>query len=113
VPQTPPFHSLIPSRKMTRDEIVRAIRLEVEAELDAVNLYHAHLEAIDDEDVRKVLAYVAGEEKEHAAIFLALLARLDPQQGRELGAADRKLALILDGASKDAIDSAGDDSPRH
>ena len=91
---------------MSDQELARAVRLEIESELDAVNLYEAHIEATDNEDAQKVLAYVAAEEKEHAAIFLALLARLDPDQAEELSGGERKLELILRGAPKDEIESA-------
>src|SRR5437879_235033 len=95
----------LPAERMSPSS-PRAIRREIEAEFDAVNLYESHIQATDDGDAKKVLAYIAGEEKEHAAIFLALLKRLDGQQAEEMESGDAKLALILKGASKGAIEAA-------
>src|SRR2546423_13584341 len=105
MPQTSPFHSLVP-RKISKEELIRAIRLEIESELDAVNLYEAHIESTDDADAKKVLAFIAGEEKEHAAIFLALLRRLDGKLDEEMEVGAKKLDLILRGASKEEIEAA-------
>lgn len=74
---TNPFIGNIP-RKMTKSELARAIRQDIIAELDAVALYEAHIEAIDDERVQAVIRHVMNEEKEHVGDFLALLEYLDP-----------------------------------
>lgn len=91
---TDPFLSLTP-RKMTASELARAIRLDIQAELDATNLYQAHIDATDDERARAVLAHIRDEEKEHAAEFLQLLAYLDPNQAEYLRQAPQDVAEIL------------------
>ena len=73
---TNPYVGLTP-RKMSKEEIVRAIRQDIIAELDAINLYQAHIDAIDDERVKKVLIHVRDDEKDHVGDFLALLKLLD------------------------------------
>ncbi len=75
-----PFTGLTPDRKLNREEILRALRIDVAAELDAINLYQAHIDAIDDERVRQVIAHIRDEEKEHVAEFMGMINALDPTQ---------------------------------
>ncbi|MDI7277805.1 MAG: demethoxyubiquinone hydroxylase family protein [Anaerolineae bacterium] len=82
-------------RKMTASELARAIRLDIQAELDATNLYQAHIDATDDERAKAVLAHIRDEEKEHAAEFLELLTMLDPDQGRYMAEAPGDVAQII------------------
>ena len=72
-----PFSGVVP-RKMTKAELVRAIMLNIAAELEAVHLYTSHMDATDDEDAKKVLYDIALEELVHAGEFTSLLYRLDP-----------------------------------
>ena len=51
MPQTEPFTYIVP-RKLTDAELARALRLDAAAELDAMNLYQAHIEATDNDDAR-------------------------------------------------------------
>ena len=72
-----PFGTMVP-RKMTAGELARAIMQDIAAELDAVAVYQAHIDATDDERAKKVLAHTRDDEKEHVGEFLALLEILDP-----------------------------------
>lgn len=72
-----PFSGVVP-RKMTKAELIRAIMLNIAAELEAVHLYTSHKDATDDEDAQKVLYDIALEELVHAGEFTSLLHRLDP-----------------------------------
>jgi rubrerythrin len=74
-----PFPGLVP-RKMTRQELIRALRLDMAAELEAVHLYMAHADATDDPVARAVLIDVANEERVHAGEFLEVIRRLDPEE---------------------------------
>src|SRR5487761_591306 len=113
MPQTDPFTYNVP-RKMTDAELARAIRLDAAAELDAMSLYEAHIEATDNEDARKLLRFIAKDEKEHYALFHELIRRLDPQQAEEMQGAGAKLDVILSSptgaeASEEAVDAAGEE----
>lgn len=68
-----PFSGKVPERKLTRQELIRAIRLNIAAEHEAIHLYMAHAEAIDDEFAKKILIDVANEEREHVGEFQELL----------------------------------------
>ncbi|MEM4440178.1 MAG: family 1 encapsulin nanocompartment shell protein [Desulfurococcaceae archaeon] len=81
-------------RKLTREEIVDAIRLSITAELDAINLYLQIARSIDDESIRKVFEDVAKEEKTHVGEFLALLKKLDAEQVSELARGEEEVAEL-------------------
>ncbi|MFL5344316.1 MAG: demethoxyubiquinone hydroxylase family protein [Hyalangium sp.] len=108
MPQTNPFHSVVPPRKLTDSELARSIRLNIEAELDAINLYAAHIEATDNEEAKAVLRHVMDEEREHAALFWQLIARLDPAQAHHDSEASRKYQLIVTGAPHEAVEAVGE-----
>ncbi|MCL5265811.1 MAG: demethoxyubiquinone hydroxylase family protein [Chloroflexi bacterium] len=83
---TDPFTGITPGRKLNAEETLRALRIDVAAELDATNLYQAHIDAIDDERVKAVIAHIRDEEKEHIAEFIALINELDPTQSQKFQA---------------------------
>jgi rubrerythrin len=68
-----PFGSVVPDRKLTHEELIRAIRLNLAAEHEAIYLYMAHAEATDHPLAKKVLIDIANEEREHAGEFGRLL----------------------------------------
>ncbi|MFP3880233.1 MAG: ferritin family protein [Dehalococcoidia bacterium] len=68
-----PFSGQVPDRKLTHEELVRAIRLALAAEEEAIHLYMAQADAIDHQLAKKVLIDVANEERQHAGEFLRLL----------------------------------------
>jgi rubrerythrin len=68
-----PFSGKAPDRKLTHEELIRAIRLNIAAEHEAIHLYMAHAEATDHPLARKVLVDVANEEREHVGEFTRLL----------------------------------------
>jgi rubrerythrin len=63
---------------MTSSELARAIMQDIAAQLEAVHLYIAHMEATDNEDAKKVLYDIALEEHVHVGEFTSLLYRIDP-----------------------------------
>jgi rubrerythrin len=68
-----PFSGTVPERKLTNEELVRAIRLNVAAEHEAIHLYMAHAEATDHPLAKKVLVDIANEERVHIGEFERLL----------------------------------------
>ena len=102
---TDPFVGLVP-RKMTDSELARAIRLNVAAEVDAINLYAAHMDATDNESARRILAHIIDEEKEHLAEFLELLKILDPTQALDIEKAGPKVRAIVEAPSAEAAHAA-------
>src|SRR5512147_1096653 len=71
-----PFSGMVPERRMTKEELVRALRLDLAAEHEAVHSYLAHADATDDPLIRAVLIDIADEERVHAGEFSRLIAIL-------------------------------------
>ena len=75
-----PFSGLAHGRKLTHEELVRAIRFMIAAEYEAVQLYTQLAESTDNELAIDVLKDIANEEKVHAGEFLRLLKELAPDE---------------------------------
>lgn len=75
-----PFSGLAKDRKLTHEELVRAIRFMVAAEYEAIQLYMQLAESTDNELAIEVLKDIADEERVHAGEFLRLLHELAPDE---------------------------------
>jgi rubrerythrin len=75
-----PFSGLANDRKLTKPELIRAIRFMVAAEYEAVQLYMQLAESTDDKLAKEVLVDIADEERVHAGEFLTLLKQLAPDE---------------------------------
>jgi len=75
-----PFAGLKNGRKLTHEELVRAIRFMVSAEYEAIQLYEQLAESTDNKLAQEVLRDIADEEKVHAGEFLRLLHELQPNE---------------------------------
>jgi Mn-containing catalase len=71
-----PFTGVVPGRKMTDTELLRALRLDLSAEEEAVHLYLSHADATDNELAKQVLQDVANEERVHKGEFQRLISIL-------------------------------------
>lgn len=68
------------NRKMTKEELIQAIRLNIAGELEAIYIYDAHVQATDDELAKKVIGDIRDEEKAHVGELMTLLRHLDPKE---------------------------------
>lgn len=75
-----PFSGLAKDRKISHEELVRAIRFMIAAEYEAVQLYMQLAESTDNKLAIGVLKDIADEERVHAGEFLRLLKELDPDE---------------------------------
>ncbi|WP_126993897.1 ferritin family protein [Thermosipho globiformans] len=75
-----PFSSLKSDRKLSHEELVRAIRYMIAAEYEAIQLYTQLAESTDNQLAKEVLYDIANEEKVHAGEFLRLLKELSPDE---------------------------------
>ncbi len=75
-----PFSGMTPARKMTHDELLRALRLALAAEEEAIHLYNAQADATDNELAAMVLRDIADEERVHAGEFQRLINILAPEE---------------------------------
>jgi rubrerythrin len=79
-----PFSGKVPDRKLTMEELIRAIRLDLSAEQEAVHLYMAHAEATDNPLAKKVLIDIANEERVHIGEFARLISILTGDEDMQL-----------------------------
>ncbi len=93
-----PFSGVVP-RKLTKSELVRAIRLNIAAEHEAVHLYMAHAEATDDPLAKEVLTDIANEERAHIGEFMELLRNLAPDEAKFLEEGRKEVAELATGLS--------------
>ena len=75
-----PFSGLANKRKLTDEELIRAIRFMVSAEYEATQLYMQLSESIDNKMVVEVLKDIANDEIVHAGEYLRLLKELAPEE---------------------------------
>lgn len=73
-----PFSVLAKDKKLTNEELIRAIRFMVSAEYEATQLYMQLAESTDYKLAIDVLKDIADEERVHAGEFLRLLKSLLP-----------------------------------
>ena len=75
-----PFSGFASDRKLTDEELIRAIRFMIAAEYEAVHLYMQLAESTDNQLAVAVLKDIADEERVHAGEFLRLLKELAPDE---------------------------------
>lgn len=75
-----PFSGLKKERKVTHEELIRAVRFMVAAEYEAIQLYVQLAESTDNKLAQEVLKDIADEERVHAGEFLRLLKELAPDE---------------------------------
>jgi rubrerythrin len=74
------FSGLAKGRKLTKQELIRAIRFMIAAEYEAIQLYMQLAESTDNKLAIDVLTDIADEERVHAGEFLRLLKELAPDE---------------------------------
>ena len=75
-----PFSGLKKDRKVTNEELIRAIRFMIAAEYEAIQLYMQLAESTDNKLAQNVLKDIADEERVHTGEFLRLLKELAPDE---------------------------------
>lgn len=73
-----PFMVSTPQTTLSEDDIIRAVRFMISAELEAINQYDLVREHSFNSSVRQVLRSIVTEEKKHVGELLTLLYALSP-----------------------------------
>jgi rubrerythrin len=92
------FSVLAHDRKPTHEELVRAIRLMVAAEYEAIQLYTQLAESTEHVLAIRVLRDIADEERVHAGEFLRLLKELAPEEEKFYLEGQREVEEQIKGA---------------
>jgi len=77
-----PFSGLAKDKKISHEELIRAIRFTIAAEYEATQQYMQLAESTDNPLVIKVLTEIANEERVHAGELLRLLHELSPDEAK-------------------------------
>lgn len=77
-----PFSGLANDRKLTKEELIRAIRFTIASEYEAIQMYMQLAESTDNKLAQDVLKSISDEERVHAGEFLKLLETLDPEEAK-------------------------------
>jgi rubrerythrin len=89
-----PFQGNV-DRKLTKDELIQAIRLDIAGELEAIYVYDAHVQATDDAMAKKVIADIRDEEKAHVGELMTLLRELDPKEAELYASGEAEVKEML------------------
>jgi rubrerythrin len=97
-----PFQGNV-NRKLTKEELIQAVRLDIAGELEAIYLYDAHVQATDDVVAKKVIADIRDEEKAHVGELMTLLRHLDPVEAEHFASGEQEVREMLEelGIAKD------------
>jgi len=90
-----PFGANVP-RKLTKDELIQAVRLNIAGELEAIYVYDAHIQATDDIVAKKIIGDIRDEEKAHVGELLTLLMYLDPKEAEFLNEGEEEVREMLE-----------------
>lgn len=83
-------------RKMNKDELLQALRLDIAGELEAIYLYDAHYQATDDVRAKAVLADIRDEEKIHMGELITLMRALDPKEAEQFLKGEKEVKELFE-----------------
>ena len=107
-----PFQGNV-NRKLTKEELIQAVRLDIAGELEAIYLYDAHVQATDDEVAKMVISDIrdetgSDEEKAHVGELMTLLRYLDPAEAEHFISGEGEVKEMLEGLGMKAAGIADD-----
>jgi rubrerythrin len=102
-----PFQGNV-NRKLTKEELIQAIRLDIAGELEAIYVYDAHVIATDDPVAKKVIADIRDEEKAHVGELMTLLSHLDPREAEHFISGENEVKEMLEELGIEGNASAAD-----
>ncbi|WP_295295726.1 demethoxyubiquinone hydroxylase family protein [uncultured Brachyspira sp.] len=90
-----PFNANV-ERKISKEELIQAVRLDIAGELEAIYLYDAHYMATDDPVAKAVLADIRDEEKAHVGELMALLRHLDSKEAEHFASGEMEVKEMME-----------------
>ncbi|MFI3241045.1 MAG: ferritin family protein [Alphaproteobacteria bacterium] len=86
---------MTPKRPMGEIEILRAIKFAIASEFEAIQIYEQIIESTDNITVKKALAEITKDEKQHAGGLYHLLEILSPGDAAEYKAGAEETKEII------------------
>ena len=103
-----PFVATLPGKKLTKYDLIQAVRADIVGELEAIYLYDAHANASDDPVVKAVLSDIRDEEKAHVGELMTLLQYLDPKEAEHLASGQAEVKEMMEELGIATGDAAGE-----
>jgi rubrerythrin len=91
-----PFAANLGDKKLTRYDLIQAVRTDIIGELEAIFLYDAHATATDDPVAKATLADIRDEERAHCGELYALLKYLDPREAEHLAEGEGEVREMME-----------------
>lgn len=82
-------------KKMSEDELIQALRVDITGEYEAIIGYEAHAASTDNEQARKILYHIADEERRHVGELLQLIYNMCPKEQQFVEEGKAELAKHL------------------
>jgi uncharacterized protein len=89
-----PFGGNIP-RKISKEELIQALRADIAGEFEAIIGYDAHILACDDDRVKTILGSIRDEERSHVGELQSLLQMLDPKEAQYLNKGAKEVSEMI------------------
>lgn len=89
------------------EELLIFLREDLMGELEAINQYQAHIDNVDNMEVKELLAHIRDEEKEHFAEITKLISRIDVIQGQKFEQEHAEETASDAGNASEAIPTVG------
>jgi len=89
-----PFVGNVP-KKLSKDELIQALRVDIAGELEAIMAYDAHAYATDDQRAKTILYSIRDEERQHVGELIHLVEILDPQEAQFLAKGKQEVDQLL------------------
>ncbi len=105
-----PFQGNV-NRKMTKEELIQAVRLDIAGELEAIYVYDAHVLATDDPVAKAIISDIRDEEKAHVGELMTLLRHLDPQEAVHFLSGENEVKEMLEDLGIVPVSSAAGGAP--
>jgi len=99
-----PFDGNDPSRPLSKEEMIRAIRFAIASEAEAIQLYQQIAKATEDPLVIRVFTDVAREEKVHIGEFQTVLLKLDPEEEDAYKEGEKEVSELSGGLTEEIED---------
>ncbi|UAL08009.1 MAG: demethoxyubiquinone hydroxylase family protein [Candidatus Methanogranum gryphiswaldense] len=84
------------NKKMSKEELAQALRLDIAGELEAITVYESHILATDDPVAKAVLSDIRDEEKVHMGELITLMRYLDPMETEHFLSGEEEVKEMLD-----------------
>lgn len=89
-----PFVGNVP-KKISKEELIQALRVDIAGELEAITVYDAHAMATDDPRAKAILTSIRDEERQHVGELIHLMEILDPAEAQLLSKGKQEVSQLL------------------